>query len=136
MFQKSSLCPSSPTLPPLPLCSVPWGGLSGWIESLDHPPCPLVPGWAQTMGSLSGRWEGGRRARLQDLVPCLRLAGSLWVGWVPLPKATAPAGWAFRHSSGHRSVPSPFRPRGGDSTQLLLAPGNCTTPVVSPHLCK
>lgn len=96
VFRKSPLCTSSPTLYLLPPCSVSWEGWSRWIESMESP-CPLVPAWAQTMGSLSRQQEGGRRERFLFIYsPASTL---LWVGCVPLPKATAPARWASPHRS-------------------------------------
>lgn len=43
---------------------------------------------------------------------------------------------ALSQGSGHHFVPSPFRLRAGDSTQLFPASGEVTIFVVPPHLGK
>ena len=97
------------------------------------------------LGSKTGEPEEGmgRQEEIEvgDIYsPASALPGC--VGWgSPSIQGHSSSRWdspcsALSQGSGHHFVPSPFRLRAGDSTQLFPASGEVTIFVVPPHLGK
>lgn len=101
--------------------------LSGLYQLVESLFLWFLTGPVQWKGSADGRWERNARS-LNSLAPFL--SQQLCSGWIPIPRATAPAGWLSLHlqlslNSSKQFLPGTFKPRGGNSILTLTSQVLC-----------